>query len=115
MAISWNPESWINWPMAKEPLNWVIVGVIASIWLFAFHAVMTGFGAMAGGGTGQAIGGGGPGTVAAPAAPGTVGMFAMPGSQGGGPLFDGNQWWGTAATWTDDFDSRYAEDGWLSL
>lgn len=109
MAISLNPVSWLNLPMLSAPLNWAIVGVVASIWLFVVHSVMTGFGAMQSGGTGQAVGGGGPGTIAAPGA-GTA--FAIAGDTGGGLFGDGNQWFGSDPTWGANYEAKWAEDGW---
>lgn len=35
-----------NTRLLSEPLNWLIVGVIATIWLLAFHVIMQGFSAM---------------------------------------------------------------------
>lgn len=109
MPVTLNPETWINWPMVREPLNWVIVGVAASISLLAIHCVMAGFGAMQGNAQ-ASIGGGGPGTIAAPLA--TTGTFSQPGSDPatGDAL---NMWFGTGPTWTDSYDARYAEDGWI--
>lgn len=109
MPVTLNPETWINWPMAKEPLNWVIVGVAASISLLAIHTIMTGFGAMQGNAQ-ASIGGGGPGTIAAPLA--TTATFSQPGSAGGSMAFDGDQWFSGGQMWVDSFQSRYAEDGW---
>lgn len=112
MPVTLNPTSWVNWDMAREPLNWLIVGTVASIWLMAFHAVMTGFTAMQGASvTGQSIGGGGPGTIAAPQAS-VVGNFAIPGNTGSTNAFGTNQWFGTDQMWTNGFESRFAEDGW---
>jgi hypothetical protein len=36
----------LNERLLFEPLNWLIVGVIATIWLMLFHVVMQGFTAM---------------------------------------------------------------------
>ena len=36
----------INRNILLEPMNWLIIGVIATLWLLAFHAVMQGFTAM---------------------------------------------------------------------
>ena len=53
----------INWNLIGEPLNWAVVFAIATVWLLAFHTVMTAFSNMSGQ---DAIGGGAPGSVAAP-------------------------------------------------
>lgn len=60
--------SFINTRLIFEPMNWLVIGVIATIWLLAFHTVVKGFTAMqsTGGGAGQAPG---QTPVAGPAAP----------------------------------------------
>jgi hypothetical protein len=112
-----HPSEWINWPLVKEPLNWAIVGVVASLWLLVFHLVMTAFGAMQGnsGVNQQAIGGGGPGSIAAAQAGGTVSQtFSIPGNAGMGDVpVTSTSWFGNDNIWTDGFESKYAEDGWV--
>lgn len=63
------PDKWFNPALAKEPLNWLIVGVIATIWLMLFHTVMQGFSAMQGAGASNAANG----TAPAPQVGGTIG------------------------------------------
>lgn len=108
MPVTLNPETWINWPLIKEPLNWAIVAVVASIWLLAFHSIMTGFRAMQS--TTQGAFSTAPGMIAAPL-PSTVIRFATPGDTGAAGGFS-NSWFGIDTTWTDGFESKYAEDGW---
>lgn len=114
MPVLLHPSEWINWPLIKEPMNWAIIGVIASIWLIAFHFVVSGFTAMQGSVVGQSIGGGGPGTIAAPQAGGSVvGMFAVVGNTGAGAMDStSSSWFGTDNNWSDGFEAKYAEDGW---
>lgn len=113
MPVLLHPSEWINWPLLKEPLNWAIVGTVATLWLLVFHLVMTAFGAMQGNSGGQSIGGGGPGSIAAPQAGGTVSrVFGTTGSTGGGDAVTASSWFGTDNTWTDGFEAKYAEDGW---
>lgn len=38
----------INVELIKNPMNWVVIGLMATVWLFAFHAVMTGYHSMSG-------------------------------------------------------------------
>lgn len=105
---------WINVDLIKEPMNWAIVFVAATIALLLFHVVMTAFGAMQS--TTQGAFGGGPGQVMAPQTSST-GVFSGPGtlaqsaSAGGTDLakFYGN----SGGIWTDGFESKYAEDGWI--
>jgi hypothetical protein len=109
MAISIpNPGSLINTRLLGEPLNWAIVGVVATIWLFAFHIIMQAFGNMQS--TVQGAIGAAPGQVAAPAT--AVSVFSAPGIMGTGSvalpgLFDG----GAATVWTDGYEARYPSDG----
>lgn len=114
MPVTRNPETWVNWPLVKEPMNWAIIGVMATLALLGVHFVVQGFTAMQG--QGDSIGGGAPGTIAAPLAPSTI-AFATPGNTGGGgsgPFASGNfQWFGTDPTWSDGFEAKYAEDGWI--
>lgn len=100
---------YFNTALAKEPLNWAIVFVIATIWLLAFHAVMQGFSAMQGKG----------GAIGAP--PGTVniqtsstGVFSGPGTLATPSAIDGlSNYLGTGGgMWTDGGESKFPEDGW---
>jgi hypothetical protein len=86
------PDSWFNFALAKQPLNWLVVGVIATIWLIAFHVIMSGFTSMQGGAenSGQA-----PGTSMSP-------------QVGGSGVTQGAE-----MTWTDDFEAKWVGDGWL--
>lgn len=92
MNFSW-PSSWFNTALAKEPLNWLIVGVVATIWLMAFHCIVQGFTAMKGSGSdGQA-----PGSGPSP----QVGQAML--SSDPTPIF------------TDGLEANYAQDGSLFL
>lgn len=116
MPVLLHPSEWINRPLIKEPMNWAIIGVIASIWLIAFHFVVSGFTAMQGSVVGQSVGGGGPGTIAAPQAGGSVvGMFAVAGNTGVANFRSdtSSSWFGGDTFWTDGFEAKYAEDGWV--
>jgi hypothetical protein len=100
-------DRWLNLALLKEPMNWAIVGVIASIWLLAMHVVMQGFGAMAS--PGPAIGGAGPGTISAPVAT----AFSAGGMLAGGFGSDLSSFvGGGSSSWVDGAESAYAEDGW---
>lgn len=55
---------YINNRLAGSPINWAIVGVIATLWLLLFHVVMSGFGTMQGNVAVSA--GAGPGQIPAP-------------------------------------------------
>jgi hypothetical protein len=104
-----------NLNLASEPMNWAVVFVIASIWLLAFHVVMTGWGAMTGGG--QAAVGSAPGTIAI--ASNTTSGFSSPGVLSGfsgdnlGTFYGGGITAGDG-TWTDGAEAKYAEDGWAA-
>jgi hypothetical protein len=102
-------DRFFNWTLAKEPMNWAIVSVIATLWLLLFHVVMTAFGAM----KAPAQGAFAPGTIASPLANAASG-FSTPGTlggAGGGPDLGPFQGQG-AQFWTDGYESKYAEDGW---
>lgn len=79
-----NPLDWINRGLVSEPLNWGIVFLMATIWLLAFHFVMTGFTAMQGSAN------------AVPAAPGS-GQAIPPSDMM--PALSGT---GNTGIWTDD-------------
>lgn len=99
---------YVNVPILKEPLNWAIIWVIASIWLMAFHVIMQAWTAMISPGT--ATIGAGPGQIAAPI-PDVTTQFAVPANYGYGDAL--SVWTGGATTvWTDGSESKYAEDGW---
>lgn len=108
------PDSWFNFALAKEPMNWAIAFVIASVWLLLFHVVMTAWNAMIAPTTQPAFVA--PGMVAAPTA--AVGDFATAGSQGGMyPTDTSSNFWGGGmglgdGVWTDGFESKWSEDGW---
>lgn len=103
---------WFNLSLMSQPMNWLIVSVIATIWLLAFHVVMQGFSAMTQSGDVQDSISGGPGTVAASSA--STATFSAPGTLADG--FNGQDLGsfvgGATMVWTDGFESKYAEDGW---
>jgi hypothetical protein len=101
--------SYWNGKLAGEWLNWVVVFAIASIWLLAFHVVMQGFSAMQD--SNDAISTG-PGTIASPL-PSTA-VFTTPGMADATSPAALGAYFGEQL-WTDDFDAKYAEDGWLSI
>jgi hypothetical protein len=88
-------ERFINMGLIKEPMNWGIVFIVASIWLLAFHVVMTGFNAMRSG----------PGV---PMGPGT-GQARSPAVTSPAASMLG----GAGSVWTDSYESKYAEDNGL--
>lgn len=103
------PDSFFNWNLAKEPLNWAIVMVIASVWLLAFHVVVQGW---LGLGQARPTIGAGPGQIAMLPDPTSaftaatnlnsandLSMFLPGGATGASP-------------WGDSAVSRFAEDGW---
>jgi hypothetical protein len=96
--------NWFNVGLAKEPMNWAIVWMMATLSLLLFHVVMVGFGAM----QGSQDTFGGPGQIASPVD--ATHAFAIGGSNVTGndlPAFAG----GGPQIWTDGTESRYAEDG----
>lgn len=95
MPFSW-PSSWFNFGLAKEPLNWLIVGVVATIWLIAFHVIMQGFTSM----QGSSSSSGAPGTVPSP----QVGSALNNTPMGGDP----------SEIFSDDNEAKYYGDGWLA-
>jgi hypothetical protein len=102
-------DSVFNVRLIKEPMNWAIVFVIASIWLLLFHVIMTAWQAMVSPPAQQAVGG--PGQVSASSS--SSGAFSTPGTLSASPpqipgLFVG----GASSSWTDGTESKYAEDGW---
>jgi hypothetical protein len=96
-------SKWLNFELMKEPLNWAIVWVIASIWLLAFHSVMRGFTAMQAS-AGPSIGAG-PGMIAS----GGQVNFQTSYPSSAPSAFDdlGGSIWQA-----DQAASRWAEDGW---
>lgn len=95
--MDWLPSSWFNKALASEPLNWLIVGVTATIVLMLFHVVMQAFNAMQGpGSTGQA-----PGALPQPQPSIGTGMGSYLDSRDPSEIF------------TDDFEAKYVGDGWL--
>lgn len=106
-------DGYFNTTLAKEPMNWAIVWVVATLWLLAFHVVMQAYTAMTLPAPQQAIGG--PGQVASPTA--SSAPYSVPGDLSAAPpqipgLFTGGP--GGTSTWTDGTESKYAEDGWTS-
>lgn len=104
----------INTTLIKEPMNWGIVFIFATVSLLLMHVVMMAFVNMQA--TTQGAFGGGPGQVMAPQTSST-GMFSGPGTLAQGPSPGGTdlgQFYGNAGgIWTDGYESKYAEDGWL--
>jgi hypothetical protein len=103
---------WINTEILTQPMNYLIVWVIATIWLLAFHTVMTGWQSMSS--ARAPVGGAGPGTLAAPLAGDPTAVFQPASAASMAPGAINNQWFGTDPTWTDGFEARYPEDGWTS-
>jgi hypothetical protein len=105
-----NVGAWVNTRLLSEPLNWAIVFIVATIWLMAFHVVMTAFSAMQT--TKTTAFATAPGQVTAQSPSGA--MFSTPGLLAGGAtqvpgLFEG----GGPAVWTDSSENRISEDGWF--
>ena len=97
---------WFNAKLAREPMNWAIVWVAASIALLAFHTVMQGVGAMKGA---PSIGAP-PGMVAAPA-DGNLTPRAATYNEGGNL----NYFYGAAPNWwVAPGEAKWAEDGFTS-
>lgn len=96
-------------------MNWVIVSIIATIWLLLYHTIMTGYQAMTGAPAGSY--GSGPGTIAASAA--STGSFSTAGNLGvpmsaQDALYASSNFVGQgASSWTDGVEAKYAEDGWI--
>jgi hypothetical protein len=112
-------ERFFNWGLAKEPLNWAIVFVIATIWLLCFHVIMQGFQALQGGKKPQKAIGGNPGQIASiqsnsafdPANTLTSSVSSdLMASYISAWGFDGV----SDGVWTDGFEAKYASDGWLA-
>lgn len=100
-----------NKELLTEPMSWFVVFLDATITLLLFHVIMTAFGAMQSTGS---VYNAGPGTVASPVPT----NFSVPGTlatdQGGtlSPFWGGGIAGGTGQ-WTNGFESKYAEDGWI--
>ena len=80
----------INMALIREPMNWGVVFVAASVWLLVFHTLMQAFNAMSNG-------------AGAPAAPGVAAQANIAPAMV--PI-------GTTGLWTDGMEANYAEDGW---
>lgn len=102
-------DRWFNLDLLREPLNWAIVGIAASITLLLFHVVMQAWGAMITGGAPSI--GAGPGQVASPV-PDVTTVFSQAADYG--PGSDLSRWVAGIGPWYDNAESRYAEDGWVS-
>jgi nicotinamide riboside transporter PnuC len=63
---------WLNLTLLKEPMNWGVVFLVATVWLLLFHVIMQAFGAMSAGGNGTSAPGSG---QALPATSAGVGNF----------------------------------------
>lgn len=103
----------LNIGLIKEPLNWAIVMVFATVALLGMHVIMQAFGAMQST-TQPAFAG--PGQIAIPAA---TGVFSQPGTLAGSnaandlsPFLSGGMT--GLSPWTDGIESKFAEDGWAS-
>lgn len=107
-----SPLRFINLPLIKEPLNWAIVAIIATIWLLAFHCIMRGFTAMQGKSAVPSIGAN-PGQIAAPQAPAFAsGQTSDLGTSDLGTFLGGG---GVGLSpWGGDDQARWAEDGWAA-
>lgn len=105
------PDSFFNWTLAKSPMNWAIVWVIASLWLLLFHIVVLAWHSI--NGTQAAIEAG-PGQIAM--LPDATQAFTVTAANSttndlsaflpGGPT--------GLSSWGDSAVSRYAEDGWTA-
>lgn len=99
----------MNFELLTAPMNWFVVFLDATIALLLFHVIMTAFHGMRSTGN---IFNAGPGQVASPVPT----NFAVPGSLGNDGSTLSPFWGGGLArgdgTWTNDFESKYAEDGW---
>lgn len=101
----------LNTELLSEPMSWFVVFLNATVALLLFHVVMGGFAGMQSKGD---LYNAGPGQIAAPVAT----NFSAPGSlarDGGSAL---SSWWGGGLArgdglWTNDFEAKFAEDGWL--
>ena len=101
----------LNLELLKEPMSWVVVFLDASITLLLFHVVVTAFGAMKSTGSPYNAG---PGMVAAP----VPANFSVQGTLANDPGSQLSAWWGGSiaggdGTWTNGYESKYAEDGWI--
>jgi hypothetical protein len=85
-------ERFINMALLREPINWGLVFIVASIWLLLFHVIMQGFHAMRNG----------PGV---PMAAG-VGQARSPAVTSPAASLLG----GAGSVWTDSYEAKYAED-----
>lgn len=106
-------DRWLNVSLIKEPLNWAIVWVMASVALLLFHTVMQAFGAMRS--TSSFGGGPAPGTVAIQT-PDSI--YAQPGTLAGSRGSSLSSFWAGGlnrgdGVWTDGAEAKYAEDGWI--
>lgn len=89
-------ERWFNVRLLEQPMNWAIVGVVASIWLLLFHVVMQGFGAMQ--------------QSQAPAPSAAPGMAAAPGAASAGGSVSGIGMPPASGVWTDANESYFPLD-----
>lgn len=101
-----------NTRLLKEPMNWAIVFIVASVWLLLFHTIMQAWGAMTAP-VGQAAFGA-PGAIASPLPDVTAtfsgaGLLAGSYTQTSADRFIGSG----MSSWTDGSESKYAEDGWV--
>lgn len=104
------PESFFNWTLAKQPLNWAIVWVFASLWLLLFHVVMVAWQSMM---APDAVIQAAPGQVAM--LPDVTQAFSIPGFSDNNSdlaLFQAGGGTGMSPWGADGVMARYAEDGW---
>jgi hypothetical protein len=87
---------YFNQKLLGEPLNWLIVGVIATIWLMLFHVVMKGFAGM------KSAGDGSPNVPGQTASPQVGGAYAGPQTS---PSDVG------LSSWTDGTEALFVGDG----
>ena len=105
---------YFNIALAKSPMNWAIVFVVATIWLFFFHIIMQAFDAMKQGP--QTAFSAAPGQVSSPtAAANFTAGSSMADSLTVNALQASLSSWGfdgqSSGQWVDDYEARYAMDG----
>ena len=88
-------DRYINMKLLTEPMNWAVIWVAATIWLFAFHVIMQAFTAM------QSTGGS--------ASAGAIGQglapLTAPATAGPSSTFP------DAQIWTDGYEGLFVGDG----
>lgn len=99
------PDKFFNAALAKQPMNWAVIWIFASLWLLLFHVVVQGWLGMLNGK--RATISAAPGQVAVQAD--ATNVF----SQSGTASIDLATFLptGSLSQWADDGVSRYPEDG----